>query len=191
MSCIKNAARSKRLLKLQHHFGYIIIFLICTSIFFFKTPQKDTCKKCDTLQIKIQNSSEEESEIYKHEKKLHQVRAQSVRDALKENMKNDSPESKVITFDLQKTLPLPHLQTNEIYYKRQLNMYNLGIHSYPENQVVMNIWTEDEGKRGAEDIASCILEYCEANITEGQTNLITFSDACGGGRIEITLWQDL
>ena len=35
---------------------------------------------------------------------------------------------RVFSLDVQKTKPLPHLNTNECYYKRPLALYNRGIH---------------------------------------------------------------
>ena len=43
----------------------------------------------------------------------------------------------------------------------------------------METRTEEKGKRDPEVTALCNLEYYEANITKGQTNLITLNDACG------------
>lgn len=39
-----------------------------------------------------------------------------------------------ISFDLEKTLSLPKVPTNIVYYKRQLCVYNLGIHSAKQTQ---------------------------------------------------------
>jgi len=49
----------------------------------------------------------------------------------------------MITFDLQKTLPLPKLSTNVAPYLRQLWLYNLGIHltCKDRSQPYFNIWT--------------------------------------------------
>ena len=45
-----------------------------------------------------------------------------------------------------KTLQLPFLRTNEVYYSKQLSPYNLGIHYFPKDQESMHLWTESEGK---------------------------------------------
>ena len=88
---------------------------------------------------------------------------------------NDSHSLTVITFDLQKTLPTPHLQTNEAYHCRQLYVYNLGIHSSPDNIGLMNLWSENEGKRG-----SCLHRYFRSLDHTIMHDVITFSDCCGG-----------
>lgn len=51
---------------------------------------------------------------------------------LKQQIKNNIKSAKKIlykdiTFDLQKTYPLPKLPTGIVYYKRQLNFHNLRI----------------------------------------------------------------
>lgn len=50
---------------------------------------------------------------------------------MKEDLKraNTDEELEVLTFDMEKTLPLPRIPTNIVFYKRQLWLYNLGIHS--------------------------------------------------------------
>ena len=89
-------------------------------------------------------------------------------------------QTKVITFDPQKTLQLPFLRTNEAYYCRQMNLYNFGVHSYPEDTGVMHLWTENQGMRGSEEISSCLDEYFIENIHGHVTKIISYSDACGG-----------
>ena len=55
----------------------------------------------------------------------------------------------IITFDMQKTLPLPHLHTNRVFYLCQLWMYNLRI----------NLWEEGTAKRGSCEVGSCLLKF--------------------------------
>lgn len=52
-------------------------------------------------------------------------------------MAKEDPTIETITFDLQKTLPLPRISTNVIFYKRQLWVYNLGIHTGSEDQAYL------------------------------------------------------
>jgi len=44
-----------------------------------------------------------------------------------------------LTFDLQKVQSLPQLTSNEVYYCRQLSVYNLGIHSLFNGQGIMHV----------------------------------------------------
>ncbi|GLV44626.1 hypothetical protein CBL_02856 [Carabus blaptoides fortunei] len=76
----------------------------------FKTTRQDTCKTCDDLNLKIQGAEDNENVKTKLEvqKDLHQRKADSARD----NLKNDSKkanEAYILTFDLQKILAFPKL----------------------------------------------------------------------------------
>ena len=86
----------------------------------------------------------------------------------------------VITFDLQRVMQCPSLSTGEAYCCRQLSVYNLGIHSMARDEVVMNVWCEIIASRGADEIASCLLDYCQKISADGITQLLAYSDACGG-----------
>jgi hypothetical protein len=62
------------------------------------------------------------------------------------------PNVETLTYDMQKELSLPRIPTNIVFYKRQLSVYNLGIHNGKENEGFFNVWTEFEGGRGAQDV---------------------------------------
>ena len=50
----------------------------------------------------------------------------------------------VITFDLQSTLPTPSMSTNVVFYKRQLMVYNLGIHNCKYETGHMHVWHQTD-----------------------------------------------
>ena len=60
-----------------------------------------------------------------------------------------------VTFDLQKTMPLPKLSTSIASYLRQVLLYNLGVHvsSSTANGAFFQLWTEDEA--GYEAVMKC------------------------------------
>ena len=72
-------------------------------------------------------------------------------------------DTEMLTFDMEKLLPTPELNTGIVYYKRQLWTYNLDIH---------NTCTESIASRGSHEIGSCILVHL--------CNLELYSSACGG-----------
>ncbi|CAH1232326.1 unnamed protein product [Diabrotica balteata] len=152
----------------------------------FYIPKKDTCKFCDAFQISLNaESNKEKSEQVKIERDQHIALAQKASKLLKD-YKNEcvKPDSTgvLITFDLERTLPLPHINTGEVYYLRQMHMLNLGIHTYESGgeNVFMNMWYETKGARGSQKVISCLYHYFKNDILPHATKLVLFSDCCGG-----------
>ena len=149
----------------------------------FHPPRKDTCKRCDLMKLSIEAAKGEGDEAkaaqVQGEHELHLRKAEAARTAL-EAERQESASHEAFTFDLQKVLSLPKLSTNEVYYCRQLSVYNLGIHSLTTNKVTMNVWDETVASRGAEDIGSCLLQYCLALADVGIKTISAYSDSCGG-----------
>ena len=99
----------------------------------------------------------------------------------REKAKDQSQPYDVITFDLQSTLPTPRLSTNISFYKRQLMVYNLGIHDCTNEKAYMHVWHEAQASRGAQEVASCVTKFIYENKSSSEnTSLITWSDSCGG-----------
>nr|CAI5842392.1 unnamed protein product [Callosobruchus analis] len=84
-----------------------------------KPPIKDTCNK----------------RVLNDERDHHLQSAQLARNQMKRDLKeaNTNPLLETLTYDMEKVLGLPKLPTNIVYYKRQLNIYNEGIHSGSNN----------------------------------------------------------
>jgi hypothetical protein len=149
----------------------------------FHPPRKDTCKRCDVYKVQLAaaeaDSDKTKISALKAEHELHLRKAEAVR-ALMHVEENSSPEHEAFTFDLQKVLSLPRLTTNEVYYCRQLSVYNLGIHSLTSKKSTLNVWDETMASRGAVDIGSCLVKYCLEKAESGVKTLSVFSDSCGG-----------
>lgn len=99
----------------------------------------------------------------------------------------DNPEIETLTFDLQKTHPIPKLPTGLAYYKRQLNLHNLGIHVGSTGKGVFNLWSEHEAGRGTQGVGSCLRKHIMLNIHPNVKHLILWSDSCGGQNRSINL----
>ena len=115
----------------------------------FGSPRSDTCSTCD---LGVNNEE-------------HKLRAQRAfrqqqidRDAAKE-----TNGLVFITFDLEKSLPLPKISTGVAFYLRQLWLCNFGIHmtSLQSCRPYFSIWTENQAGRGCEEIASSLLAVIE------------------------------
>lgn len=150
----------------------------------FHVPLKDTCSKCDTWTAKINiTTDEEEKHVLQIQRDLHLRKAEKVRECLKID-KAASIVNKgklyAFTFDLQKSLPFPVLTCSVAYYKRNMYVYNLGIHVLSEEeQAFMYAWDETISSRGAQEIGSCLRKHILTHA-KFATHIIAYSDACGG-----------
>lgn len=145
----------------------------------FKVPSKDTCRLCDELHMKLETVNDEEKKKLKLQKELHLARAEKARQVLKDDSECVSEDTYVCTFDLQKALPFPKLSTSVAYYKRNMYMYNFGIHSFNDSISYMYVWDETEGGRGSQDLSSCVQKHLRENASTYK-NIIMFSDSCTG-----------
>ena len=137
----------------------------------FYIPKKDTCATCDKLDAKLKSGVQDpEAKNIKEVLASHHQEASQARHELKKaEMLCRDPKSKLLcfTFDLQKTQPIPYINTSVAFYKRRLWLYNLGINDRKNNKGHMFVWEESEGKRGSNEIGSAILEYLNTlDLTE-------------------------
>ncbi|CAG9783437.1 unnamed protein product [Diatraea saccharalis] len=155
----------------------------------FKKPQKDTCNKCDIFNVQKKNLTGPELEKVENEHRVHLDKAKSLRQQMKKDMKVATIDNTIetLTFDLEKTNCLPRLPTNIIYYKRQLNLYNFGIHQASNNQGYFNIWLEHEGGRGTQEVGCCLKKFILNNLRNTTKELILWADSCGGQNKSIKL----
>lgn len=154
-----------------------------------KKLKKDTCNRCDSFHNKIKEVSEEDKHQIALDHDTHLQLAKSLQNLMKSDLclaKND-PFIETITFDLQKTLPLPRIPTNIVFYKRQLWVYNLGVHTGTNDQAYCYVWVEGEAGRGSQEVGSCLLKHTFENLKPNVKKLILWSDSCGGQNRNIKL----
>lgn len=150
----------------------------------FGSPRSDTCSKCETTGIT--------TDLTRH-KELAEAAFRQQR----EDRAQAQKESNVfyITFDLEKTLPLPKLSVSTAFYLRQLWVYNCGIHliSKEKSGPHFCVWTEDQAGRGVTEVASSLLAFLQTSqISDG--TVIAWSDSCSGQNknfLMICFWQYL
>lgn len=82
----------------------------------FHAPRKDTCKRCDAFNIRLEATAYEETkQQIKRDRELHQRKT----DAARQRMNSDAEKAKidpslyVCSMDLQKALPFPVLTVSE------------------------------------------------------------------------------
>ncbi|CAH0560475.1 unnamed protein product [Brassicogethes aeneus] len=147
----------------------------------FKKPMLDTCTICDTLSTRIQNSGPAEKNYYEKELFSHQEIADYAYEAKKIDIEKSKENNDMIvcTFDLQQVLPTPKLSSGNMFYKRQLNTYNLTVHNCTDGSSFHFMWNETVAKRGANEISSCLYSFLN-NLPPHVSHVILYSDTCGG-----------
>lgn len=95
-------------------------------------------------------------------------------------------EIETLTFDMEKVLFLPRVPTNIVYYLRQLNLYNFGIHVGSTNQGIFNVWLEHDASKGTQEVGSCLRKYI-MSICRPVKKLLLWSDSCVGQNRSIKL----
>lgn len=151
----------------------------------FKAPAQDTCDYCNKIEMKIKAApikSVERMKLIK-EKTNHLNEIES----LSREYNDIVSESKlsidtkiVLVFDLEKVFETPKLSTNKAYYKRKLSTYNCCIHDVTHNRTYMYVWHEAMASKGPQEIASCLIYHFKNFIPKECTDLILYSDSCGG-----------
>ena len=105
--------------------------------------------------------------------------------AANEEKSNDAQKSKETigyvsaNFDLEAVLYSPLFHAKPIFYKRKLATFNLTAYSVANKQGYCYVWPEYEGKRGANEIATCIQKFLESLPNE-TTHVALYSDCCLG-----------
>ena len=148
----------------------------------FYIPKTDTCNTCDTLKIQIDAAVHDEKTELTSQLNSHHDRAENVRSNFTKaiQLSKEDPSILVFSFDMQQTTPLPKINTSIVFYKRQLWLYNLGIHTCHNDNGYMMVWTENEGKRGATEVCSSIHKFLSLIELKNYKKIKTFSDSCGG-----------
>jgi hypothetical protein len=146
-------------------------------------PRSDTCRTCDLLSSIPSASTSTEKKKMKYELEFHQRRAEKANELMKADiMASQLPGNlfSVLAMDLEKVLFLPTLTHSDMFYKRQLSVYNLGIHLADFGKGYMHMWHECIAGRGGNEISSCLLHILNKESVPLKKNLIIWSDNCIG-----------
>lgn len=149
----------------------------------FGSPKQDTCDRCDSFKAKLKDAPSEELQIqYNSHLDLSSDTYQAYK--LDCERSKAEPNLTVLTCDLQQVIFSPSLSNSSSFYLRKVSNFNFGVHSSVNNNAAMFNWNELTGRRGSNEIASCIWKYCVQNfqpLQEGQTReLIVWLDRCIG-----------
>ncbi len=115
-------------------------------------------------------------------KKVHLSKAKAFYDDLKvrtEQCKHD-PSIEVLSIDHQQNLPVPLLTTGEIFYARQVWVFNQCFHSGRTGESVMYMYDETTGRKGANETVSFLKHYIETKLPGDVKTLFIYSDNSSG-----------
>lgn len=157
----------------------------------FKTPRTDVCSTCARYENqKMDPKHVQEAELAL---KLHKLRARQFGLIRAEDAK--TRRTMVLCFDLQQNIPLPRTNIGEVFYKRQLWMYNLGVVHITKHQdnrtVFLYNWLESDSGRGSNEVISAVLDFLRVNLTRIKKKryrcLSLFADSCPGQNKNYTM----
>ncbi|KAJ8885754.1 hypothetical protein PR048_011954, partial [Dryococelus australis] len=125
---------------------------------------------------------DEKTKLLKIDRELHLRQAEQAREDLKLNATSFSDECYILTFDHQKALPFPKLSTSVSCCKRNLNVYNFGIHTFNEGNGFMYKWDETERGSGSQDLSSCQVTHLKEHAKHCKHVIMSSENFAGQNR---------
>ena len=148
----------------------------------FFVPKKDQCQKC----VAYENSTSEEKEAMEADYLTHQKEKTLSREEKGSDKEKINKNYQVACFDLQATLPTPRGDVSSFYYRSKLATYNFTVCDLTKKgigSVTCFMWHEGQGKRGPNEIGSCLLKYLKqkSEVSEVEDlEIVFYSDNCAG-----------
>ena len=140
-------------------------------------PKKDQCMICTTwnnLTVEEQKTRQPAKDDHeRHRKEVDDFRDETEKACLKD------PSRRMTTFDLEAVLQLPCGHAAQLFYKRKLCVYNLTFYEKPGGRGVCYLWSETEGKRGSDEIGTCLFKYL-LSLPDHVRKIDILSDNCSG-----------
>ncbi len=151
----------------------------------FGSPRTDVCSTCVEFESKIKAGGDI-AENAALELKLHKLESKHFTRIY--NQETEDSSTFTACFDMQQNFPLPRTNIGEVFYKRQLWMYNLGIvctkFSKKYNNVHLYTWLESQTGKGGNEVVSILIDFL-TNLSNNSAfkrknykTLSLFSDSC-------------
>ena len=142
----------------------------------------------DSDSVDEEYSDEDEEAINKKSKEalLHEWRQHRYNISITRTIKKDSQQqakdsggvSSYCCFDLQQVLDTPYSNVGEMFYKRTLSCYNFVINA--DGNANCYVWPETEGKRGVNELETCLIDFAKEKAQSGVKNILSYCDNCPG-----------
>lgn len=148
----------------------------------FAYPRSDTCQTCDKLKKLIDNENNIEEKIaFETEKQINLRKAEVFYTYLKQlsaEAKQMDSEIDVLSFDFQQNMPLPHIPSGDVFYKRQLWSFNFCIHAASTGKSHFYMYNESVAKKGQNEVISFLHHYFKNILNPKTKTVYLFSDNC-------------
>ena len=144
----------------------------------FYKPKKDQCAECSKFEL--MTPADKETCSLQLEEHLARNKEAQIAKANDKQRAHDDAAFRSVTFDLQSVLQVPSSDASLMYYKRKLCCYNFTVYEQAEpNDGHCYLWSEVDGRRGSNEIGSCLLQYLQS-LPNTVQEISMFSDTCGG-----------
>jgi len=158
----------------------------------FGTPKTDTCQTCDKLKVLISDETDvEKKQEFEVEKDIHLRKSELFYNDLKMYAKEAQSNTniEVLSFDYQQNMPLPHIPCGDVFYKRQLWVFNFCIYSAKTGRSYHYMYDESSGKKGQNEVMSFLYHFLKNYLSPDVKKIYTFSDNCSSQNKNIGLVQ--
>lgn len=144
----------------------------------FYIPKKDQCDKCHIYKNKSIPTLVETQLFESHLSNKILARNRKLLD--KEAAKTSDGKILTATFDFQEVLNAPHGNLSVLYYKRKLSIFNFTVFNLADKEGTCYMWHEGQGKRGANEVSSCLMKFISKHKDSGTNEFRFWSDNCVG-----------
>jgi len=145
----------------------------------FHKPKKDQCDFC-TKHRHLDDDDRAQTADKMEEHKRNKNLSRELKAKLKEHLTKANNQMNVACFDLQQVLLTPHTPSSQLFYRRKLSTYNLTVYDAGTKAGFCYMWHEGVGKRGVNNVASCVWHYINHMNEQSKNEFHFFTDNCCG-----------
>lgn len=150
----------------------------------FGQPQVDVCGYCEERKTKLRNPAlcDAVKSVAAGELNIHNRRAKKFYHKMQEvqQLCKERDDVAGFVFDYMSNLPLPHIPVQEIFYYRQLWVYEFCIHNLKSGEAYFYSYHEGLAKKGPNEVCTCLLHCIMENLSSDVKQLYLFADNCPG-----------
>ena len=128
----------------------------------------------------LEEMTEGDAVIHLRKHLFNVVISRKMKNNSKELCQQDRNVNSYCCFDLQQVMECPYTNIGDAFYKRQISCYNFVVNDEADKTGYCFFWSEVEGNRGANEIATNLIAYAKRKAAKGTKVIMAFCDGCGG-----------